>query len=103
VGSLGGAGDGEDCCSEHGQGGPPVPGGPAVDLVLVQPGVLLGGLEVLLSGLAAPDDFDQGGEGDVARCVGAVERRFAGALASDKQLLQGRPDSSSSTNAGHCA
>ena len=40
--SLGG-GDGQEGVGEHGQGGPAVPGGPAADLVLVEPDQALGG------------------------------------------------------------
>ena len=35
AGVLGGGGDGEEGEREHGQGGPPVPGGPAADLMLI--------------------------------------------------------------------
>ena len=38
AGVLGGSGDGEEDEGEHGQGGPPVPGVQAADLVLVQSG-----------------------------------------------------------------
>ena len=44
-----GGGDGEDGDGEHGQGDPPVPGGPAADLMLVQAGEALAGLEVFLN------------------------------------------------------
>jgi hypothetical protein len=47
---LGGSGDGEERGGEHGQGDPPVPGGPEADLVLVEGGQALAGLEVLLRG-----------------------------------------------------
>ena len=43
--TLGGGGHGQERVGEHGQGGPSVPGGPARDLVLIQPGQILGGLE----------------------------------------------------------
>jgi hypothetical protein len=49
AGVLGGGGDGQERQGEHGQGGPPVPGGPAADLVLIQAGQALGGLEVLFN------------------------------------------------------
>jgi hypothetical protein len=45
-----GGSDGEDGGGEHGEGDPPVPGGPAADLVLVQAGDALAGLEVFLGG-----------------------------------------------------
>jgi len=35
AGVLGGGGDGEEGGGEHGQGDPPVPGGPPADLVLI--------------------------------------------------------------------
>ena len=52
-----GGGDGEDGGGEHGQGDPPVPGGPAADLMLVQAGEALAGLEVFLDGLIANGKF----------------------------------------------
>ena len=39
-------GDGEEGVGEYGQGGPAMPGGPGADLVFVQPGASLAGLEV---------------------------------------------------------
>jgi hypothetical protein len=48
AGGVGG-GDGQDGGGEHGQGDPPVPGGPAAGLVLIQAGQALGGLEILLN------------------------------------------------------
>lgn len=45
---LGGGGHGEERVGEQGEGGPLVPGGPAADLVLVQSGQALGGVERLL-------------------------------------------------------
>ncbi|MFE4974853.1 hypothetical protein ACFRAR_22460 [Kitasatospora sp. NPDC056651] len=53
-GPFGDGGDREEGVSEHRQGGPAVPGGPAADLVLIQPGQALGGLEGLLNGPAPP-------------------------------------------------
>src|SRR5215467_5222979 len=58
---LEGGGDGEGCGGEHGEGDPPVPGGPAAGLVLVQAGQAFAGLEVLFDGPAEPGDRDQGG------------------------------------------
>jgi hypothetical protein len=49
AGGFDGGGDGEDGGAEHGQRDPPVPGGPAAHLVLIQAGQALAGLEVLLS------------------------------------------------------
>ena len=63
-GAFGGGGDGQEGGGEHGEGDPPVPGGPGADLVLVQAGQALGGLEVLLDGPPEPGDPHQRGEGD---------------------------------------
>src|SRR5579863_10353683 len=82
---LGGGGDGEEGGGEHGQGGPPVPGGPAADLVLIQPGQPFAGLEILLCGPAQPGDLDQGGERDRAGTVAPVERQLPGAAAPADQ------------------
>lgn len=41
---------------EHGQQRPALPGGPAADLVLVEPGRTFGGLEGFLNGPAASGD-----------------------------------------------
>jgi hypothetical protein len=57
---LGGGGHGEERVGEQGEGGPLVPGGPAADLVLVQSGQALGGVERLLDPLPLPGDPDQG-------------------------------------------
>ncbi len=43
-----GGGHGQEGVGEHGQGGPAVPGGPAADLVLVEPDQFLGRLEGFL-------------------------------------------------------
>ena len=43
-----GGGHGQEGMGEHGQGGPAVPGGPAPDLVLIEPGQSFGGLEGFL-------------------------------------------------------
>jgi hypothetical protein len=84
---FGGGGDGEDGCGEHGEGDPPVPGGPSPDLMPVQACQGLAGLDVLLDGPPEPGYLDQGGEGDLARAVAAVERQFAGgAVAADQQV-----------------
>src|SRR6266704_3102598 len=87
VSVLGGGGDGEERGGEHGQGGPPVPEVPAADLVFIQPGQALAGLEILLCRPPDPCDLDQGGQRDVAGVVAAVERQFAGApVAADQQV-----------------
>jgi hypothetical protein len=54
AGVLEGGRDGEDSGGEHGQGDPPEPGGPVADLVLVQAGQALAGLEVLFEGPRTP-------------------------------------------------
>jgi hypothetical protein len=46
AGVLEDGGDGKHSGGEHGQGDPPVPGGPAADLMLVQAGQALSGLAV---------------------------------------------------------
>jgi hypothetical protein len=51
---------------EHGDQGPASPGGPAADLVLVQAGQGLGGLEGFLDAPAGAGDADQFGQGDRA-------------------------------------
>src|SRR5262249_44827699 len=86
AGVLGGGGDGQERQGEHGQGGPPVPGAPAADLVLIQPGPFLPGLEILLRGPADSRDLDQGGQRNMAGAVAAVERQLPGAaVAADQQ------------------
>ncbi len=60
------------------EGDPPVPGGPAADLVLVQAGQAISGLDVLLDGPAQPGDRDQRGQGDRARAPATVKGQFAG-------------------------
>jgi hypothetical protein len=70
-----GAGDGEPAGGEHGQGDVGVPGSPAADLVVVEPGFVLGGLEAFLDSPAGPGDPDQlaqrGGGGTGAAKYGA--------------------------------
>ena len=94
---FGGGGDGEEGGGEHGEGDPPVPGGPAADLVLVQAGQALAGLEVLLDGPAQPGDLDQRGQGDRLRarssgrrpvprccgCGGSAASGIPGAVSAD--------------------
>src|ERR1039457_7621115 len=67
------------------QGGPPVPGGPAADLVFIQAGQALGSLEVLFRRPPDSSDLDRGGQRDVAGTVAAVERQLAGAPAAAGQ------------------
>ena len=54
--SFGSGGHGQEGVGEHGQGGPAMPGGPAPDLVLIQPGQSFGGLEGFLDPPALPRD-----------------------------------------------
>lgn len=86
AGALGGGGDGQERGGEHGQGDPAVPGVPAADLMLVQAGQSLAGLEVVLHRPPPAGDPGECGEGDVAGCVAAVEGQFPGpAAAADQQ------------------
>src|SRR5262245_21912091 len=58
VGVFGGADDGEEGVGNHGQGDPAAPGGVVADLVLIQPGQALAGLEGFLdppAGSGHPD------------------------------------------------
>jgi hypothetical protein len=55
---LGGEGS-EDGQGEHGEGDEPVPGRPAADLVVVQAGLVLAGLEQFLDAPAAAGDPSQ--------------------------------------------
>jgi len=57
---LVGADDGQEGVGEHREGHPAQPGGVAADLVLVQTGEALGGLEGLLDPPAGSGDADQG-------------------------------------------
>lgn len=57
-----GADDGEEGVGEHGEGDPAVPGGPASDLVFVESGQALAGLEGLLDRPSASGDPHQGGQ-----------------------------------------
>ena len=58
--AFGGGGHGQEGVGEHGQGGPAVPGGPAPDLVLIQPGQAFGGLEGFLDAPALSGDARPG-------------------------------------------
>ena len=69
--SLSGGSDGQEGVREEGQGDPSVPGGPGADLVFVQPGQPLAGLEGLLDLPAPSGDPHVGAEGDR---IGAVQR-----------------------------
>ena len=57
-----GAGDGEERRGEHGQDRVAVPGGPAADLVLIEPGLGLGDREGFLDAPPASGDADQLGQ-----------------------------------------
>ncbi len=91
AGAFEGGGDGEARGGEHGQGDPPVPGGPAADLMFIQAGQALAGLEVLLDRPAEPGDVDQGDQGDRPWAVAAVEGQFPGApVAANQQPAAAR-------------
>jgi hypothetical protein len=62
-----GGGHRQEGTGEHGQGGPAIPGSPAPDLVLIEPGEALGGLEGFLDAPALTGDGDQGGQRHRAR------------------------------------
>src|SRR5690606_17822063 len=66
--------------------GPASPGGPAADLVFVQAGQGLGGLEGFLDAPAGARDADQFGQRDRAGCVAAVVGQLAVlGVAADQQ------------------
>jgi hypothetical protein len=54
-----GGDDGEQGMCGHGEQGPALPGDPAADLVFVEPGQALAGLEGLLHGPPSAGDADQ--------------------------------------------
>ena len=58
----GGPGNGEPGQGEHGEGDVAVPGLIEPHLVMIQGGLVLGGLEALLHGPAGPGDPDKPGE-----------------------------------------
>lgn len=86
--TFGGGGHGEEGVGEHRQGGPSVPGGPATDLMLIQPGELLGGLEGFLDALPLPGHGDQGLQRNRPRCVAAVVGQLTdGVVAADQHMV----------------
>src|SRR5690606_9407084 len=86
VGLGGGGEDGEQGVGEHRSQGPASPGGPAADLVFVQAGQGLGGLEGFLGAPAGARDADQFGQRDRAGCVAAVVGQLAVlGVAADQQ------------------
>ena len=58
--TFGRGGHGQEGMREHGQGGPAMPGGPAPDLVLIQPDEAFGGLERFLDAPALAGHGHQG-------------------------------------------
>ena len=70
---------------EHGQGGPPVPGRPAADLVLVQTGEPFAGLEALLYPPPLTGDRDQRGQRHPARTVRPVVGDLTGVVVAAQQ------------------
>ena len=67
LGAFAGGDHGEDGVGEHDQGGEPVPGVPAADLVLVQPGGVLAGLEAGFDAPAGAGHADQSGQAGRSR------------------------------------
>jgi hypothetical protein len=87
----GGSHHGEEGVSEHGQQRPAASGGPGADLVFVQGGELLAGLERFFDRPTAAGDSHQCGQLCLSWCVGAIERQLAGADgAPDQQLVLAR-------------
>src|SRR6476620_1361863 len=73
---------------EHGQGGPAVPGAPAPNLVLVEPGQPLGALEGFLDAPALARDGNQGVQGGWPWTVAAQVGVLTGAVvAADQQIV----------------
>jgi hypothetical protein len=65
VGWLGeGGGHGEEGIGQHDQDGPMIPGAPAVELVLIEPGLAFGGLKRFLNDPASPGHPDQLAQAD---------------------------------------
>jgi len=78
VGVLGDGDDHEQGVGEHGEQGPALPGDPAADLVFVEPGQTLTGLEGLLDRPSPARDPDQLAQRHHLGGVAAVERQFTG-------------------------
>ena len=86
---LCGGQDGQERVGEQGQDGPPVPGGPAADLVLVQGGQFLSGGEPVLDFPPRPGYPHQPGQRHRAGGMGAVEGVLAVAdPAADQQPVR---------------
>jgi hypothetical protein len=86
VGGFGDREHDEERQREHGQGGPPIPGAPAADLMLIQATPAGAGLERLLDPPAASGDADQDGQRGGPRHPAAAEGQLAGgAVAAEKQ------------------
>ena len=69
--------DGQEGVGEQRQDGPPVPGGPGPDLVLVQGGQFLAASKTVPGLPPRPGDLHEQGKGHRVRGVGAVERQLA--------------------------
>ena len=79
--------DGEDGIGKHGEGGPPVPGGPAAGLMLVQAGHALPVWNFASMVQRSPVTLDQGGQDGRLRAEAAVKGQLAGALVpADRQV-----------------
>jgi hypothetical protein len=91
AGAVGSGQDHQEGVGDHAQGGPVVPGAPAADLVLVQAGKALAGVEGLLNGPAPPGDLDQDGQRGGAGSRAAVVGQLAGrVVAADQQPVLAR-------------
>ena len=87
VGMLLGADDSKEGVGEHGEGDPAAPGGVAAELVFIEPGQALLGLEGLLHSPPEAGRPDQGAQRDQNGGMAAVVGGFAGgAVASDQGL-----------------
>jgi hypothetical protein len=86
---LGRGQDGQESVGEQRQDGPPVPGGPAADLVLVQGGELFSACEPVLDFPPGPGYAYELGQGHRVKGMGAVEGILAVAdPAADQQPVR---------------
>ncbi len=86
--AFSGGGHGQEGVREHGQGGPAVPGGPAPDLVLVEAGEALGGLEGFLdASIVAQRRAPRSFRGTGSRAVAAQVGQLPGAVVAANQQV----------------
>jgi len=86
--AFGGREHGEQGVGEHRDQGPAAPGGPAADLVLIEPGQALTGLEGFLDAPAAPATRTNSGSPTGRAAVAAEVGQLAVAgMAADQQPL----------------